>query len=134
MDFFYTGQAEITKKNAFELLIAADFFDIPPLKNVCIVYLKNNLNISNCCQILQFSHIRGWVDLKETAEKFCLRHFTNIYQTSDFCEMSPDLFLKMFKSDLLCIEDNHIVPSPEEEAVILCNALLAYIEYDFKIE
>lgn len=59
--FMYTDKVEDLKFVANELLNAADYYDLPELKETCITWLQHNISIHNFVQALL------------TAERFAIR-------------------------------------------------------------
>lgn len=57
--FFYSGKFDESKSDfAIPLLAAADKYDVPQLKELCVNLLLRNLNPENCLEIYSAAEVR----------------------------------------------------------------------------
>jgi len=61
--FVYTDKVEDMEKNAVQLLILADKYDIEDLAVVCENYLLEKLTVQNAMEMFDLSHIAGGREL-----------------------------------------------------------------------
>ena len=84
LNYAYTGEAEISEDNAEELLVIADYFDIPSLKETCAEFLMINLKPSNCLAIQIFAERYRHQELHESATEYICNHLGDIWKTEEF--------------------------------------------------
>ena len=84
LNYVYTGEAEISEDNAEELLVIADYFDIPSLKETCAEFLMINLKPSNCLAIEIFAERYRHQELHEAASEYICNHLGDIWKTEEF--------------------------------------------------
>lgn len=68
--FMYTDKVDMLDPIAGELLIAADYYDLPELKGICLKSLESNVNLNNFVYSLQISEKFEIKTLKDAVLKF----------------------------------------------------------------
>ena len=81
LNYVYTGEAEISEENADELLVIADYFAIPNLKETCAEFLMINLKPSNCLAIQVLAERYRHQELHEAATEYICNHLGDIWKT-----------------------------------------------------
>lgn len=71
--FMYTDKAEKLDSIAGELLIAADRYDLPDLKKMCLKSLESNVNLNNFANSLHVSEKLKIKSLKDAVLKFVIK-------------------------------------------------------------
>ncbi|XP_078383768.1 kelch-like protein 28 [Oculina patagonica] len=84
LNYVYTGEIGISEENAEELLVIADYFDIPSLKETCAEFLMISLKPSNCLAIQIFAERYGHDLLHEAATEYICNHLAAIWKTEEF--------------------------------------------------
>ena len=84
LNYVYTGEVDISIENADELLVIADYFDVPSLKETCAEFLMINLKPSNCLAIQVFAERYRHQELHEAATEYICNHLGDIWKTEDF--------------------------------------------------
>ena len=104
LNFVYTGEIGITEQNAEELLVLADYFDIPNLKELCAEFLIISLKPSNCLSIQIFAERYRHELLLEAATDFICNNLPVIWETEEF--LSLDFFdvKELFSSERIAIK------------------------------
>ncbi|GIX96512.1 speckle-type POZ protein [Caerostris extrusa] len=82
-------------ESARNLYVAADKCDVNSLKHKCALYLKQNLQASNCCSVLEMADRHQDADMKRTVQ--------------DFMAVLEDDFL--FSDDWIELEKKKIFPN-----------------------
>ncbi|GBM11953.1 Speckle-type POZ protein [Araneus ventricosus] len=83
--FIYTTRVEdLTWENASFLYAAADKYAILSLKDFCSSYIKDNLSLSNACEVLLLSDFHGDSDLKSIVQKYILQHGKQITNSEEW--------------------------------------------------
>lgn len=85
MRFVYSGKVNgVDEKNAGELLILADRYQLDMLFQMCEETLSDNLDVGNVVKRLKLAHEYKAVNLKKTAVDFVLSNAKDIVVTPDF--------------------------------------------------
>ncbi|XP_068704987.1 kelch-like protein diablo [Montipora foliosa] len=124
LNFVYTGEAGLTEQNALELLVAADYYDISNLKELCAEFLSIYLSPSNCLWIQTIAERYRHKTLHEAATDFICDNLSSIWETEEYLKMNFAEVKELFLSD----ERLAIKTQKGEEEVF--NGLTAWVEYD----
>ena len=76
--YAYTGECQITRQNAKDLIVVADRFNTPDLVNVCCSFLVDTLTPCNAIELWRFAKYHFFSELQDRAFNFILRHFETI--------------------------------------------------------
>jgi speckle-type POZ protein len=96
--FIYTGYCEVGLL-AEELLVAANKYDIPDLKDICAKELRRNLTADNAVHHLILSDLDQAEDLKDGAIRFINKNAPAVMKTpswSNFHKSHPDLIYELY--------------------------------------
>ncbi|KAG7159515.1 Gigaxonin-like [Homarus americanus] len=107
LNFIYTGKVVLDNDNIQDILQASDLLLMSDLKELCIEFLMNRIDVDNCLGILQFAQQFTCPRLVHFAQDFIYEHFRHrqIVRTEEFRNLSE----KRLK-DLLC-QDGLMVKS-----------------------
>jgi len=92
--FIYTGSVKDISDNALELLVAAEKYNVPRLKEVCELELATSLDIDNAVDIFVQSVLYRASQLKEAALFWIARHADEVVKMpawKSFTEDHPEL-------------------------------------------
>jgi hypothetical protein len=107
LSFCYTGKFEITCNNVCELLVAANFFDIPSIRGHCVDYLLKTLDkmdMANCVAIMQLYEQHASAAVKKKAIDVAIRNFRMLRKHPSFSDLTDvDVLLKIISDDKLDI-------------------------------
>lgn len=78
ISFMYTGQIRVTEVTVCQLLPAATMFQVPNVIEACCAFLERQLDPTNAIGIANFAEQHGCVSLKQKANQFIERHFTQV--------------------------------------------------------
>ncbi|XP_078365552.1 kelch-like protein 28 [Oculina patagonica] len=123
LNYVYTGDIGISEENAEELLVIADYFDIPSLKETCAAFLINSLKPSNCLAIQLFAERYRHDLLHEAATEYICNHLAAIWKTEEF--LSSDF---SDVKELICGERLVIKRQKGEEEVF--DGIRAWVNHD----
>jgi speckle-type POZ protein len=70
--FMYTNKVNELEEKAGDLLIAADYFDLTDLKEVCRTWLEANITLENFALSLQIADRYGIKSLKDSVLRFII--------------------------------------------------------------
>ncbi|XP_013178099.1 PREDICTED: kelch-like ECH-associated protein 1 isoform X2 [Papilio xuthus] len=118
--FMYTGKVRITEVTVCQLLPAATMFQISNVMEACCAFLERQLDPSNAIGIANFSEQHGCVKLKQKANQFIERHFTEVCREEEFLQLTAPELISLIRKDELNVR--------EEREVY--NAVLSWVKYD----
>lgn len=72
LNFIYTDKVQDLDSVAGELLIAADFYDLPELKEICIHSLERHVNFNNFAHSLFVAERFQIISIREAVLKFVI--------------------------------------------------------------
>ena len=101
IDYIYSTRTEITKDNVQSLIKAADYLDIPSLKQKCHAEIISTVDASNCIGRCQFAKIYNFAKLEQKAECVMRTQFDSVIQKEEFRELNLDNFLDYIDDDFL---------------------------------
>ncbi|XP_004709049.1 kelch repeat and BTB domain-containing protein 3 [Echinops telfairi] len=122
LDYAYTGETKITDDNVEMFFQLSSFLQVPFLAQACSDFLIKSIDLVNCLQLLSISDSYGSTRLFEHALDFVQNHFSLLFKSSDFLEMSLGVLQKCLESDGLNV--------PEEETVL--KVVLSWIQHDLE--
>ncbi|KAL0892388.1 hypothetical protein ABMA27_015511 [Loxostege sticticalis] len=118
--FMYTGKVRITEVTVCQLLPAATMFQISNVIEACCAFLERQLDPSNAIGIANFAEQHACAELKQKANQFIERHFTQVCQEEEFLQLTLQELIALIRKDELNVR--------EEREVY--NAVLNWVKYD----
>ena len=111
INYAYNGRIQLSNDNVQDLIIASDMYNIPALVNLCTNFLIQSLTIYNSIGIYLFAKEYNLSKLIDRSEKFILRNFERIYETSDeFLQLlNVSELLHLVEQNLLYVVDEYFV-------------------------
>jgi hypothetical protein len=55
LDYAYTGQVDINRRNVYDLFVASDYLSFLCLREVCCHFLKETLDVETCVGDMLFA-------------------------------------------------------------------------------
>lgn len=84
--FMYTGNIRVTEVTVCQLLPAATMFQVPYVVDACCAFLERQLDPTNAIGISSFAEQHGCESLKQKANQFIERNFTQVRKgVGDLC-------------------------------------------------
>ena len=112
LEFIYTGEVEIDLASAQDLVMAADYLNIPALKLNASAVLETSINVSNCFSLQQFSAKYDCVRLKESCAFFIDQNFSQVAKSEGFGALSFESLINLFRRDELnVVNENEVLHS-----------------------
>lgn len=84
--FAYRARISVNSNNVQSLLDAANQYQIEPGKKMCVDFLKEQVDASNCLGRSVLAECLDCPELKATAVDFIHQHFTEVYKTDEFLQ------------------------------------------------
>lgn len=76
--FMYSGNIRVTEVTVCQLLPAATMFQVPYVVDACCAFLERQLDPTNAIGISSFAEQHGCESLKQKANQFIERNFTQV--------------------------------------------------------
>ena len=99
VEYFYTGDIEITIADVTDLLLAATVLQIDCLIEKSYDIVHKSLCIENYKSFLQFSRTHGIVKLQEICHSFMCDDFPNFLTTNEVSKLDVELLINIIKED-----------------------------------
>ena len=99
VEYFYTGDIEITIADVTDLLLAAIVLQIDCLIEKVYDIVHKSLCIENCKSFLQFSKAHNIVKLHEICHTFICDDFPNLLTTNEVFKVHVELLISIIKED-----------------------------------
>ncbi|XP_060872936.1 ring canal kelch homolog [Metopolophium dirhodum] len=112
IDYIYTGKIMVTEQNVMDLLPASVLLQLDYIRDVCVEFLKKQLNLSNCLGIKEFADFYNCMDLLSSSEEYIKTHFLKFIETDEFLSLSSEEVI-----NLISCNDINV---PFEEKVFEC--------------
>ncbi|XP_021940651.1 kelch-like protein 10, partial [Zootermopsis nevadensis] len=110
LDYVYFREVDIHSDNACQLLVTAEYFCIPGVKELCCDFLQDAMDVNNCIGIMHFARFHLFADLETHAHRFVLRHFVEVSQQSEeLLDLSAEEQQAIIESEELNVKDEKVV-------------------------
>ncbi|XP_073532630.1 kelch-like protein 10 [Phyllobates terribilis] len=110
LQYAYTWTVPINTDNVESLFIAADYFNIEGLLQLCSGFLINQLCPENSIGIYKFTEHYYSPEVQQKAHAYILHNFENIMKTSDeFLDLSANEFKILLEKDELNVKQEEVV-------------------------
>nr|XP_054489226.1 kelch-like protein 7 isoform X7 [Agelaius phoeniceus] len=103
VEFAYTARISVNSNNVQSLLDAANQYQIEPVKKMCVDFLKEQVDASNCLGISVLAECLDCPELKATADDFIHQHFTEVYKTDEFLQLDVKRVTHLLNQDTLTV-------------------------------
>lgn len=109
INYAYTGQLEITKLNAQNLLAVASLFQITPIHRACARYMETQLDVTNCVGIYYFAQIHNCEELKVKGQEHIEKNFVEVSEGEEFLSLDWQRVAEIIQSNELNVEKEELV-------------------------
>ncbi|ELT89331.1 hypothetical protein CAPTEDRAFT_37139, partial [Capitella teleta] len=109
VEFFYTGDIELTEGNIKEIVAGSDFLCCEHLEAHCEKYLIETVDLSNCISYYQLGKVFDLKLLINTAFDFILFKFQKFREISDFNILTEDELVEVVSCDQLNAKNEDVV-------------------------
>ena len=127
LKYLYTGQLKITGDNVQDLLMIANYLLISPLTTLCSDYILDNIDLTNCLEILSLADGTGNTRLMERALVLICTNIQEIAEKEKFRFVPVHLFRSILQSKKLLIRNSFgviLAGSAPAELIKVCDAYL----------
>ncbi|KAK9396327.1 Kelch like family member 7 [Crotalus adamanteus] len=103
VEFAYTARISVNSNNVQSLLDAANQYQIEPVKKMCVEFLKEQVDATNCLGISVLAECLDCPELKATADDYIHQHFTEVYKTDEFQQLDVKRVTHLLNQDTLTV-------------------------------
>ncbi|XP_022181945.1 kelch-like protein 3 isoform X2 [Myzus persicae] len=103
IDYIYTGEILVTKKNVQVLLPAANYLQLDFVTNACVDFLQKQLDVSNCLDIRVFADLHNCTELLSSSETFIKKKFLDVVKGDEFLFLSSEDVIKIISYNDLAV-------------------------------
>ncbi|XP_028304331.1 kelch-like protein 10 isoform X2 [Gouania willdenowi] len=107
IEFAYTSNVSLTNDNVFDLMIAADRYQISSLLDVCSKFMDDHLSPENCVRVWHVTQIVYFPVLKERAFRFLLDHFEEVVELEEFQQLEVYELDQILDCDKYDVQQNN---------------------------
>ncbi|EDO40242.1 predicted protein, partial [Nematostella vectensis] len=104
LDFFYTREINISRDNVVDILEAASFLLLTPVKSACAQIILSALRINNCISTRRVADKYALEELKIKADSFIKKNFQQVRSEEEFLDLSIGELCELISSDDLNVE------------------------------
>ncbi|XP_045431389.1 kelch-like protein 23 isoform X3 [Pipistrellus kuhlii] len=138
VNYAYTSQIEITKRNVQSLLEAADLLQFLSVKKACEQFLVRHLDIDNCIGMHSFAEFHVCPELEKESQRILCSRFKEVWQQEEFLEISFEKLLFILSRKNLSVWKEEAIIEPVikwtahdvENRIDCLYNLLSYINID----
>ena len=105
LQFLYTGEVEIDLSNAQDLIMAADYLNIPSLKQNASAAMQRSIDVSNCLTLYKFSTKYGCALLKKSCDFYINQNFSHVSKSIAFRELDYESVIEFLRRDELNVNN-----------------------------
>ncbi|ROI69401.1 Kelch-like protein 7 [Anabarilius grahami] len=103
VEFVYTARISVNSNNVQSLLNAANQYQIEPVKKMCVDFLKEQVDATNCLGISALAECLNCPELKVSADDFIHQHFTDVYKMDEFLQLDVKQVTHLLQQDTLTV-------------------------------
>ena len=104
IDFIYTSKITIDEDNVQSLLQASTYLQIIEVKEICVKFLEERLNLSNILTMKTLAEENGCSELALAAESMFQLNVEKVLQSEDFKLLGKDQLMQIISSDDLNVQ------------------------------
>ncbi|XP_077869377.1 kelch-like protein 20 [Saccoglossus kowalevskii] len=108
LEYMYTDSITITFSNVEGIIAASDLFLIQAVRDYCANYWTQTLCVDNVLSAYKNADIYNLSQLRDEAEAFLSKHFTEIVESNEFVNYPYEVVVVMIKSDLIDVDEKDV--------------------------
>ena len=97
--YIYTSKLQLSTGNVQEVLSAASYLQVLPVVNRCSEYLKTELDVGNCVDVVSLAECFSLKDLQRATYKFICTNFTAVATTPNLYRFAVGQMESLLKSN-----------------------------------
>ncbi|XP_028902583.1 BTB/POZ domain-containing protein 19 [Ornithorhynchus anatinus] len=109
LEFLYTNSVPLNSRTALEVLTSAVEYGLKELRELCVDFVAESLDVELVCEALQVAVTFGLRVLQERCLGFIERHTQDVLGTRGFHELSAPALLPVLRSDRLDVDEAELI-------------------------
>ncbi|XP_074077685.1 BTB/POZ domain-containing protein 19 [Macrotis lagotis] len=109
LEFLYTNSITLDRRTVLEVLISALEYGLSELRELCVEFVVQNLDVELVCEALQVAVTFGLRRLRDSCLNFIESHTQAILRTPAFHELSPATLIAILRSDRLAVDEVELI-------------------------
>ncbi|XP_076817544.1 kelch-like protein 12 [Clavelina lepadiformis] len=90
MDFIYNSKLAVTSDNISDVISVSEYFQIPHIRNNCISYFKENVNLNNSLHLFHLYNFYNLIHEVMNTSNYICEHFEPVIKQEDSKSLSKD--------------------------------------------
>ena len=108
LEYLYTGHGDVNEQNAYDLMVAADYFLIPSLKVLSGKVLRPSLSPSSCIMVYYSAIKYRCEKLQKAARGFIHSNFVAVAETEEFLNLSSKQVEEWISFDKIIVKGEEV--------------------------
>ncbi|XP_036612989.1 BTB/POZ domain-containing protein 19 [Trichosurus vulpecula] len=109
LEFLYTNSITLDRRTVLEVLISSLEYGLSELRELCVEFVVQNLDVELVCEALQVAVTFGLRRLREKCLNFIDSRAQDVLRTPAFHELSPAALIPVLRSDHLLVDEVELV-------------------------
>ncbi|XP_077997874.1 kelch-like protein 25 [Glandiceps talaboti] len=107
LQYIYRSTISISQSNVLSVLHASCVYQMPTVTQVCVAFLKANMDTSNCLSFLRLAGQYTLPTLQNISRRYVLENFEDVCKTQDFMELEYDILYSILTDgDLITVDED----------------------------
>ena len=111
--------------------LAGRFLTIGPQGSLCVDFLKEQADASNCLSLSVLAECLDCPELKATADDFIHQHFTEVYKTDEFLQLDVKRVTHLLNQDTLTVRAEDQVTKLPSHIILSKNIPMNFLHFIF---
>ncbi|KAF4796841.1 kelch-like protein 23 [Turdus rufiventris] len=108
VNYVYTSQIQITKRNVQSLLQAADLLQFVSVKKACEQFLVRHLDTDNCIGMHSFAEYHDCPELEKESRRILLWQFEEVWKQEEFLDIGKDKLSYILSRENLNVQKEEV--------------------------
>ncbi|XP_074122218.1 BTB/POZ domain-containing protein 19 [Sminthopsis crassicaudata] len=109
LEFLYTNSVTLDRRTVLEVLISSLEYGLCELRELCVEFVVQNLDVELVCEALQVAVTFGLRLLRERCLHFIDGHAQAVLRTPAFHELSSAALIPVLRSDRLAVDEVELI-------------------------
>ncbi|XP_065058924.1 uncharacterized protein LOC135686582 isoform X2 [Rhopilema esculentum] len=129
LQYVYTKKIELEGSEIEDLVIAANFLQMPSLETICSEFIFENFDKLNIIEMYDFASSRSLIILDCTCQAYIAGSFSQLSNSGLILQLSVDQFENILKRDDLLVKDvKDFIYPPSIQEKMICRTILRYVQ------
>ena len=122
-------QIELDGSEIEDIIIAANFLQMPSLEKICSEFIFENFDHSNIIEMYDFASSRSLMILECKCQSYIAENFSHLSGSGLILQLSVDQFENILKRDDLLVKDaRDFIYPPSIQEKLICRAIFRFVQ------